>query len=129
MEKKYKISIAKDFTKYPGGRFKSEGEFSGEEFLLNHLIGKVFAAIITNSIVVIDLTGMNGYPSSFLSGSFGKLSYEIGKVIGKENASLVLNKHINLICDDSEARIQAVINQINSPITKDEIKKSQKIAS
>lgn len=120
METRYKIYVAKDFTPYPGGRYKSEGDDSGEEFLLNHLIGKLLAAVFDHSRLEIDLTGMNGYPSSFISGSFGKLSYEVGKIVGQDKASRLLKEHIVLKCDDSISRIRAIEDEIRNPITKPE---------
>ena len=118
MEIRDKILIAKDFTKYPGGRYKSEGDHSGEEFLLNYLLGKLLAAILKGYGLEIDLTGMNGYPSSFISGSFGKLSYELGKVLGQDDASQLLLKHIVLKCEDSVSRKEAVLEEISHPVTK-----------
>ena len=67
------ISIAKDFTKTPGGRFKNEGDFSGEEFLEKLLLPAFEKAFWDNQYIVIDLDGVMGYPSSFVDGSFGEL--------------------------------------------------------
>lgn len=118
MDIKYRINVAKDFSAYPAGRYKSEGDTSGEAFLLDNLIGNLFAAIISNTSLEIDLTGMNGYPSSFISGSFGKITNELGKVIGIKEASKAIKKHIVLKCDDSAVRKQAVMDEIDNPITK-----------
>ncbi len=123
MDNKYKISVARDFSQYPGGRYKSEGENSGEDFLLNHLLGKLFAAVLENSVLEIDLTGMNGYPSSFISGSFGKLAFEVGKVLGQNKASKLIKEHIILKCEDSSSRIKAVEDELANPVTKSEKKK------
>ena len=122
MKNSYKLLIAKDFTKYPGGRYKSEGPHSGEELILNHLMGRLMAAIAKGYKLEIDLTGMNGYPSSFLSGSFGKISYELGLIVGQDEASKILLDHIELRCDDSQTRIKAVMDEITNPITKAEKK-------
>jgi hypothetical protein len=118
MEIKYKINIAKDFSQYPAGRYRTEGKASGEAFLNDHLMAKVFTAINESVLLEIDLTGMNGYPSSFISGSFGKLTYELGKLIGKKEASALVLKHILFKCEDSEVKIKAFIDEINNPITK-----------
>ncbi len=118
MEIKYKIKVANDFSPYPAGRYRTEGKASGEAFLNDHLMAKLTAAIYENVILEIDLTGMNGYPSSFLSGSFGKFSFELGKLIGKKEASTLILKHIHFVCNDSNAKIKAVQDEINNPITK-----------
>ena len=118
MEIKYKINIAKDFSAYPAGRYRTEGKASGEAFLNDHLMAKLTAAIYENVLLEVDLTGMNGYPSSFISGSFGKFSYELGKLIGKKEASNLLLKHILFVCNDSNVKIKAFQDEINNPITK-----------
>lgn len=117
MDIKYKINIAKDFSKFPAGRYRTEGTTSGEAFLTDHLIGTLLACLIENVKVEIDLTGMNGYPSSFISGSIGKVSYELGKRIGQVRASNLLKQHIVFVCDDSLARKSAFEKEIESPIT------------
>lgn len=69
-----KISIAEDFSTTPGGRFKKEGESSGEEFREEILIPKFEDAKKNNLKLIIDLDGCMGYPSSFLDESFGGLA-------------------------------------------------------
>jgi hypothetical protein len=118
MEIKYKINIAQDFSAYPAGRFRSEGKASGEAFLLDHLLGKLIVSIIENCLLEIDLNGMNGYPSSFISGSFGKITFELGKVMGQKKASELIRKHIVLKCEDSSSRAKAIEDEINNPISK-----------
>lgn len=118
MYDKYKINVAKDFSEYPAGRYRTEGKATGEAFLNDHLMAKLTAAIYEKVILVIDLTGMNGYPSSFISGSFGKFTYELGKLIGKKEASELVLNHIRFICEDSNVKIQAFTDEINNPITK-----------
>lgn len=117
METKFKINVAKDFSKYPAGRFKSEGDYTGEHFLLNHLMGKIIAAISNKCILEVDLTGIHGYPSSFISGSFGKLSYEVGLVIGQDSSTELLKKHLKIVCKDSSTRAKAVEDEIEKPVT------------
>lgn len=63
------ISIAKDFSVYPGGRTPIDGPFSGEEFRENILI-PIFNS---NEEVIIDFDGVRGYGSSFLEEAFGGL--------------------------------------------------------
>ena len=65
------INVDKDFTIYPGGRTKEEGEGSAEEFL-----ELIQYALNTCSRVIIDLDGTRGYGSSFLNEVARNLSEE-----------------------------------------------------
>ncbi len=68
------ISIAKDFTKFPGPRYRNEGDFSGEEFRENFL-HKNFERIIKNGgKLVVNLDGTFGFGTSFLEEVFGGLA-------------------------------------------------------
>lgn len=67
------ISIAKNFSPTPGGRYTKEGSFSGEDFFNQILYPAYLQAKFTQKFIFIDLDGCMGYPSSFISGSFGLL--------------------------------------------------------
>jgi hypothetical protein len=69
MSKKHMISIAEDFSVYPGGRTPEDGDFSGQEFRDNILI----PALRKYDMVEVNLDGTRGYGSSFLEESFGGL--------------------------------------------------------
>jgi hypothetical protein len=58
-----------DFTEFPGGRYREDGEFSGEQFRDDVLI----PALADHDRVVVILDGTAGYPSSFLEEAFGGL--------------------------------------------------------
>jgi hypothetical protein len=63
------VSVAKDFTRFPSGRYKRNGNTSGEGFR---------EAFLEDSLrrgekVVVDLDGTVGYGSSFLEEAFGGL--------------------------------------------------------
>lgn len=66
-----KITVAKDFSSTPGGRYIKDGKFSGEEFR-SFLINKL-ESLKGNEKLEIDLDGGFGYGSSFLEESFGGL--------------------------------------------------------
>ena len=57
-----KINIAQDFNDVLGGRFYTDGQYSGEEFFEE-----------------INLDGTFGYPSSFIDQSFGELGRKYGE--------------------------------------------------
>lgn len=63
------ILYVKDFSTFPGARYKSLGPGSGEEFRDDVLI----PAIKKNPEIVINLDGVVGYGSSFLEEVFGGL--------------------------------------------------------
>lgn len=73
MEQDIVVSVAKDFTKTPGGRYRAEGEHSGEEFREEILAPKYAEALKRGTILVVDLDGVAGYATSFLEESFGGL--------------------------------------------------------
>ncbi len=102
-----KISIARDFGTTLGARYRTDGKWSGEEFLDSMLIEKFEKAVQGKGILFIDLDGVYGYPSSFVSGSFGKLSLDKG-------AEMVL-RHLQFKSDDSPIRLEQVIAEIKNP--------------
>ena len=61
------INVARDFSKYPGGRFYSDGPFSGERFREEFLV----PALKTGFAVHVILDGTLGYGASFLEEAFG----------------------------------------------------------
>lgn len=107
MEIKDKIIVWKDFSDSPGARYRTDGPFSGQEFLENYLEPKFDKAVEGNYILIIDLDGVWGYPSSFVSGSFGKLSLKHG--------SEVILKHIQFKSEQSSLRLEKIINEIKRP--------------
>ena len=70
------INVATDFTRYPGGRYRQDGDFSGEEFRDDVLVPALRKARATSTRVVVVLDGATGYPSSFLEEAFGGLVRE-----------------------------------------------------
>ena len=63
------IRVASDFSPTPGGRFRSMGPKSGEEF--RDLIATY---LFQNKPVTVVLDGVEGYGSSFLEEAFGGLA-------------------------------------------------------
>lgn len=61
------INVAKNFTRFPSGRLKKNGETSGEGFREKFLEGP----LRDGQEVTIELDGTIGYSSSFLEESFG----------------------------------------------------------
>lgn len=71
-----KISISKDFTTAPWARYRSDWAKSGQEFYEDLLKWKFEKARNEKAKLQIDMDGTLGYPSSFLSESFGRLRHE-----------------------------------------------------
>ena len=71
------INIATDYTKTPGGRFISEGEYSGQDFREKVLKPKFLQALENNDQLTVILDGGYGYVTSFLEEAFGGLAREM----------------------------------------------------
>jgi STAS-like domain of unknown function (DUF4325) len=63
------INIPTDFSRFPAGRFISDGSFSGEKFRRDLLV----PALRTADFVEVHFDGTLGYGSSFLEEAFGGL--------------------------------------------------------
>lgn len=63
------IQIAKDFSRFPGGRFRTDGPHSGEAFREQFLV----PALRESDNVTVVLDGVAGLPASFLEEAFGGL--------------------------------------------------------
>lgn len=105
------IDIKNDFSDSPGARYRKDGPHSGEEFFETLLKPKFNEAVRNRVKLIINLDGVWGYPSSFVSGSFGKLSLEMGK-------DVVLST-IVFISDESETRKSRIVTEIEHPTKRD----------
>lgn len=71
------ISIAKDFSMYPAGRYYEDGPYSGQKFREEIL----FPALMAKDKVTVNIDGTRGFGSSFLEEAFGGLVriHKLGK--------------------------------------------------
>lgn len=106
-EIKDKIIIATDFSDTLGARYKSDGPHSAEEFLEKLLRPKFKKALSEKYKILVDLDGVWGYPSSFVSGTFGVLSLESGADIVLEN--------IEFKSEENLIRLEKIIFEIKRP--------------
>lgn len=61
------INVARDFSKYPAGRYLEDGPASGQQFRDKYLI----PTLKESKTLAIELDGTRGYGSSFLEEAFG----------------------------------------------------------
>ena len=83
------IEIARDFSKFPAGRFRGDGEASGEAFR-----DMLADALSSGEGVVVVFDGVAGFGSSFLEEAFGGLV----RVCHMDKA--FLDKRLHLQTDD-----------------------------
>ncbi len=96
-----KINVAKDFTRFPSGRYKKNGDTSGEAFREKFLEGPV----ANKEPVTIELDGTIGYGSSFLEEAFGGLVRKL------QPSRSDLQPLLTLVSEDS-----SLIDEINGYI-------------
>jgi len=72
------VNIADQYTKTPGGRFRSEGKYSGEDFRQMLLKPKYLLAKKNGEELEVNLDGGYGYATSFLEEAFGGLVRDLG---------------------------------------------------
>lgn len=100
------IDIARDFSRFPGGRYARHGKYSGEEFRNRKLAPALREAIERATRLVVRIDGVRGYGSSFLEEAFGGLVR-----VERIPASQVLS-HLLIRADDRRFRIyQDLINR------------------
>jgi hypothetical protein len=75
------IRVSEEFTKTPGARYKTDGKYSGEQFLEELLKPRFEVAVESNVNLIVDLDGGYGYATSFLEQSFGGLARLFGVAI------------------------------------------------
>jgi hypothetical protein len=83
-ENKIYVKVSKDFTNTPGGRLRTDSDYSGEEFRETILIPKLLEAKRNNCYLVIDLDGLHGASASFLNEAFGELILKNPRQYGSE---------------------------------------------
>ena len=69
-----RVNVAQDFSKYPGGRYESDGPYSAES--LRFLILSKITNVNNQYHLYIDLDGTVGYAASFLEEVFSGLIRE-----------------------------------------------------
>ncbi len=107
MEIKDTIKISAEFARSLGARYRTDGKNSGQEFLEDILLARFEKAVKQSYVLLVDLNDLSGFPASFVSGSFGKLSVMKG-------SELVLD-HLNFKSEDNRLRAEKAIREIRNP--------------
>ncbi|MGA0571159.1 STAS-like domain-containing protein [Variovorax sp. VNK109] len=103
------VSIAKDFTRYPSGRYKQNGSTSGEGFRERFLESPLSAG----EIVTVDFDGTVGYGSSFLEEAFGGLVRSLKKPGSFFDEHLKLKSSDPSICEEVQEYIRDAAKLLN----------------
>ena len=105
-----RIKISEEYTRTPGGRYITEGDFSGEAFRKNVLKEKYMAALELKETLIIDMDGCYGFPSSFLEEAFGGLARDL-------NDKNIL-KNIDIISFDEPGMSERIKSYVENAINK-----------
>lgn len=98
-----RIDFAADFTRYPGGRYREEGPWTGQRFLEDVLV----PALKGSDVVTIAMDGAAGFGSSFLDGAFGELGRDPGRY---GLAGVELSRIITV--ETRDERLREIIRQL-----------------
>jgi len=93
------------FTSTPGGRYRSDGEYSGQEFREKYIEPYMESTPAEESLE-IDLDGVEGYATAFLEEVFGGLVRKYGKDI--------VERKIRVISSDEPMLIKEAEYYINN---------------
>lgn len=102
MRKKPKtISIACEFSRYPAGRYKTDGPLSGEHFREKFLV----PVLASGDCVRVELDGARGYGSAFLEEAFGGL-VRLGYPVDEVKAAFELTSEDHSLIDEINEYIE-----------------------
>ena len=90
-----RIELAKDFSRYPAGRYNEDGPYSGQAFREKFLEPN----IESEETITIVLDGARGYGSSFLEEAFGGL-------VRKGFSPDLVNSKINIVSKDPTLKME-----------------------
>lgn len=91
-----KINVANDFSRYPSGRFKRNGDTSGEAFREKLLLPHLQAG----ESILVELDGTIGYGSSFLEEAFGGVARKLNLTPDVILKKIILVSSDNLLIEE-----------------------------
>lgn len=98
----YKFS--QEYTKYPGGRLRKDGPYSGEAFREDVLL----PLLASCQRLELDLTGAYGFGSSFLDEAFG----EVGKRLGIS----ACRSRLSFLADDDPTLVDLIWAKVEKAV-------------
>ena len=105
MAESHEIIInVKEFSTSPGPRYVKQGEASGELFYHELLNPSFVKALESQSKLIVNLDGVDGYMSSFLDEAFGNLVFDFGIEEIKSKVSFISMEEpewIDMIINDT----------------------------
>ena len=107
------IRISKDYTEEPGGRYKKDGAFSGEEFRETILYPKYREAIQSGEKIQINLDDCYEFPSSFIEEAFGGLA--------RQTKNVNLLNYFEFISEDEPSLVDKIKRCIANALNKENI--------
>jgi hypothetical protein len=87
------INIALDFSETPGARYKTDGDFSGEDFFEKILEPKFLEIKDTENVLFVNLDNTAGYATSFLDEAFGGVARKYGKKLVLQKINFISMKN------------------------------------
>lgn len=93
------ISVSKDFSRTPGAGKRSEGSFSGQEFLETHLAPAFERALKNSCELVVNLDGTIGYGTAFLEQAFGGLARKYPELTVLDTLKILSDEEPYLVDD------------------------------
>lgn len=97
------INVAEQFTRFPAGRYRSDGRFSGERFRDDLLA----PGLANGARVTVILDGTLGFGSSFLEEAFGGLVHSRGFALEDLEERLTFVSRDQSLVDEIWEYIQA----------------------
>lgn len=100
-EQQFEIRI-EDFSRFPGGRYRSKGRFSGEAFrddILND-------ALENHEVILVNLTEARVLLPSFIDEAFGPFIANVGEAKFRERVKFVFREDT-----DMEANVEETIRK------------------
>lgn len=105
-----RINIAKDFSLYPGARYRTDGKYSGQEFY-EDLLKPKFQEVWEDpqKTLLIDFDGTFGYASSFISEVFIRIVQDF-----KDKNDI--KKKLQFKSDDEPLLVDSILKIIDETI-------------
>ena len=99
------LNIAKEFSKSPGARFRTQGENSAEEFFEVHLLPVFTKALQENKKLLVDMDGGYGYMIGFIDEAFGRLAQKFDRS--------VIYRILDVKCDEEPTLADEIVASTN----------------